>query len=533
MRWVLLLVSMATGCDQSDNETDKPEETETETLCSEDDLPAIPLNRDGQFGDGRRDLAADFTLPTDRGEWRFFEAFTGCDNYVFVTDDRVLSPIEDEPLIWRVDDIVSLTEKSPRNTHYFFIADDDDGIEAFVETTRDAVDAALGQLDDDVKAHFDAHIHVVTAGRPDLEDWVNDALVRPDEGFAIDRYQRIRELGQLADVQRYSATLNNGGYWPWQNNLSYAAHPPIYFNFERQREARLEQTDWTSYYLLVDEDLAGTGRNRFTVDLPDAETMAGYDTMLVDLTHLCDTGSQEFGNCDAWDAIQDLWLCNPDDPTDCGDLELARYITTYHREGRWLADASPMLPLLKDGGPHTMQLRGARVGHDVTLRLLFGNEGKEKIPLGIEPLWRGGSFNENYEANHPPIQVDVPADAKTVELVVIVTGHGFGSGDNCAEFCNHEHDFAIGAETFSATHPDIGDQLGCLNQIGQGTVPNQYGTWWFNRSSWCPGKEVDPWVWDVTSQVTPGQTATIEYTTNYGQVTGGSIVLSSYLVFWK
>ena len=65
--------------------------------------------------------------------------------------------------------------------------------------------------------------------------------------------------------------------------------------------------------------------------------MASFDTLLVDIRHICDTASQEYGNCDAWDAVERLMLCSVDDPSDCSE-ELARYITTYHREGRWLAD---------------------------------------------------------------------------------------------------------------------------------------------------------------------------------------------------
>ncbi|MFT4627319.1 MAG: hypothetical protein ACI8PZ_006003, partial [Myxococcota bacterium] len=92
----------------------------------------------------------------------------------------------------------------------------------------------------------------------------------------------------------------------------------------------------------------------------------------------------------------------------------------------------------------------------------------------------------------------------------------------------------VGGQTFIAEHPTIDDQEGCLKQIGQGAVPNQYGTWWFNRSSWCPGMQVEPWVFEITDQVTPGQRSTIRYTTNYGDpVVDGSIDLSSYVTYWR
>ena len=252
----------------------------------------------------------------------------------------------------------------------------------------------------------------------------------------------------------------------------------------------------------------------------------------MDLEHACDPTRDEFGNCDAWDAIQTLFVCDEADPESCDDLELARYITTYHREGRWLADASPMLPFLRSGGERRFHLQGARGGHFVSARLLFANTGKGTAPLAIERLWEGGSFDENYDANHPPIEVAVPADATKAELVVVLSGHGFGNDPNCAEFCDHQHTFTVGSASYTADHPNMGDQEGCLKQVDQGTVPNQSGTWWFERSSWCPGKQVDPWVFDITEQVTPGEPFTISYDTNYGEgVFGGNILLRSWVSF--
>ena len=60
-------------------------------------------------------------------------------------------------------------------------------------------------------------------------------------------------------------------------------------------------------------------------------------------------------------------------------------------------------------------------------------------------------------------------------------------------------------------HPLAGVVDGCIQQIEQGTVPNQFGTWPFGRGGWCPGKQVDPWVVDITDAVVPGETTTVTY----------------------
>jgi len=66
-------------------------------------------------------------------------------------------------------------------------------------------------------------------------------------------------------------------------------------------------------------------------------------------------------------------------------------------------------------------------------------------------------------------------------------------------------------------------------------TPNQGGTWWFGRGGWCPGQQVDPWVVDVTAEVTPGQPATVSYRGLFKSIDpppdgAGDINMVSYLV---
>ena len=498
-------------------------------MCAEQGWTRRPLLQAGGFGSLRRDLAADFTVPTLQGDWNYFEQFTGCESIVFVPDSLVVSGLDSTPLLDSRADLRDLIETGPRNVHYFFVTTSN-GAGAFADDMVSRVEGALQRLNEADAAWWQDRLHVVTQRADRLDAWVADAIVQAGPGFAIDRFQRIRGFGNLADVTRYSPELDGAGAWPWESNLAYLKHEVTYYNYESDRQDMLDATEWTSRYLFYEEDIASTGKRHAWVDLPDAQTMAGFDTLLVDLTHTCDPSLDEFGNCDAWDAVQTIFVCDEADSTSCGDLELARYITTYHREGRWLADASAFLPWLQSGGSHRLHLQGARSGHFVTARLLLGDRHDEPVPNQVIPLWEGGSFNESYDANHPPIEVDIPADATRVQLVVVVTGHGFGNTPNCAEFCDHQHTFSVGSGSFLVEHPNMGNQEGCLEQIGQGTVPNQSGTWWFERSSWCPGKQVDPWVFDITDQVQPGQTASLSYSTNYGsEFYGGSVLMRSWL----
>src|SRR4029077_3692313 len=126
------------------------------------------------------------------------------------------------------------------------------------------------------------------------------------------------------------------------------------------------------------------------------------------------------------------------------------------------------------------------------------------------------------------------ADAKKVEVYSIITGHG-GAANNCAEFCNHEHTITVNGTEFHKDHPEASTNTGCIGQTENGMTPNQGGTWWFGRGGWCPGQQVNPWVVDVTAEVTPGQTAMVSYRGLYKAADpppdgSGNIDLVSYLV---
>ena len=518
--------------------TPPPDPTPEPSFCDRQGWSERAFDSMGPFGILRRDLAADFTVPTTTGDWHLAEQFTGCESYVFVPDNLYVSPLDPTPLVNSAEDLAELIEKSPRNTHYFFVSMSQDSgrVDTLVSGMTERIEQVLSELSGAQRNWWSERLHVIDTSALRLRDWVRDSMTSTGSGFAIDRFQRIRGFGGLADVTRFDQGLDNAGAWPWRANLSYLANEVRYYNYESDRDDMLAEHDWTVVTLWDNERFGG---NAYTsVTLPDPATMAGFDTMLVDATYNCRQDQQELGNCGPWDYRSAFYLCDVEDPDSC-NTELARYITTYHREARWIPDASHMLVHLKGGGERRFRFDPSSQSYDMTVRILLSNRGKGSAPYAADYLWAGGGgFGSGYDANHPPIEVDVPADAQRVYLYANITGHGQGGNYNCAEFCAHQHDFAVdgpgGTQTFSADHPMVGDNLGCVDQIDIGTVPNQNGTWWFGRGGWCPGKQVDPWVWDVSDLVTAGQPATFSYTTNGGlPYEGGNIWMHSWLVYWK
>ncbi len=91
--------------------------------CTALQLPTVAFIP-GSSGLYRGDIAPDFTLPLygDAGNWTFSGAFTGCDSYVFITEEQTVSSIDPTPLAISTDWSGLIASPNPSNVHYFFIS---------------------------------------------------------------------------------------------------------------------------------------------------------------------------------------------------------------------------------------------------------------------------------------------------------------------------------------------------------------------------------------------------------------------------
>ena len=274
-----------------------------------------------------------------------------------------------------------------------------------------------------------------------------------------------------------------------------------------------------------------------TITLPDAQTMAEYDTLEIDIRMECpDPDTVEFSNCGAWDYLAHMWLY--DESTEEW-LEMGRFITTYHRESRWVVDASHALAWLQEGGERTVRYQWAHSWNTqptgITVSFRLSNQDKGMAPREAIPLFTGGGFSSTYN-DREAIEASIPSDATKIELVAITTGHGMDTG-NCAEFCYHEHHFTVGSNTYTQEFTDPGIDDGCAQKVYDGVVPNQGGTWWFGRGGWCPGQRVDPFVVDVTEDASLGDSLAVSYQATQGGREPsdgmGNIVHRSWLIIHR
>jgi fibro-slime domain-containing protein len=129
-----------------------------------------------------------------------------------------------------------------------------------------------------------------------------------------------------------------------------------------------------------------------------------------------------------------------------------------------------------------------------------------------------------------------PPGTTRVELRSHVSGHGNNSANGCAEFCTHSHEVDVNGQTFSKTF-EMKNSHDCAARVDQGVVPNQFGTWFFDRGSWCPGWPVEIWQEDITEAVDLEGPNTIRWTGRFGDEpwppAGGSIAAQPWLVFYS
>ena len=319
----------------------------------------------------RRQPAGDFTvsLPFDE-TFTLSERWTGCESYIFLPHDLPLS--QSNPASLFTTDLAQLIENSPRNVHYFFVARGrvDAVASNAIRTLKSNIETLLETMSDEDYDHWMDHLHVVRGGTNDIDGLVGSMFSSAvgARGWAIDRFQRIRGIGGLADVN--ARTNAEGGRRRAFPRLGAQTDP------RRTRQERLDAETPPRSRSSTARSKSSTPTVRWC---SDAATMAGFATMEFDILMECpDRDRAEFGNCGEWDYLGHVWLR---DAADENWLEMGRIITTYHRESRWIMDASWALAWLQDGGERTIRYEWAPWNKQPTgITLLFGVEPQGTCP---------------------------------------------------------------------------------------------------------------------------------------------------------
>ncbi len=278
--------------------------------------------------------------------------------------------------------------------------------------------------------------------------------------------------------------------------------------FEAGEDAAVRIVEDAHVFWLGWED----GENRrevdFEVQLPPSGPV--YERVTLSLALSCPDGA-----CDWWDRRGSLGLVENPGSEDERVLEILRFITPYRVGGSWQLDVTALQPWLT--GDRTLRVfidtwvgPGHQNGNGWIVDAQLDYEGgvPDLVPTEVIGLWPKTDVTVGdplmpVSEQAGTVAVEVPVDADRVELWSVITGHGQGNADNCAEFCPLIHGYAFGGQPVQRTvwRDDCQDN----------PIRGQQGTWTLPRAGWCPGDVVAPWVEDVTTMVQPGTSLDVQY----------------------
>ena len=435
--------------------------------------------------------------------WTFEDNWNGEDTYIFIS----YSGATGSSSLWNASDREDFLEKSPDNVHYFFVSDRTT-FSTDINNIKAIYDDILSTMEPTEANHWRRHLHFVPNKVSGFDSWLTDAI-QGRRAIGIDRFQRIKEIGYLGNPNGFTGTY-----------VSYIAHEAVYYNSEWNN---LFQDETTYDELTIwerDHYTGGWASSIETViEFPSNEELSSYSGMAIELLRGCPDLDMNYSDagCDEYDRIAHMYICD-EDGSNC--LETARWITPFGRQPHHLTDISPLMAHIRPGGMKIVKFQESGWPNSlITMKLRFYHN-TDSSPTAQEfiPIWNGTvQFNPDYGDNRPPTVFNIPDNAQKVEFVAYLTGHGWGNNTcyNCCEFCNSRHIFTVNGGTyeFERDHPNASSSTYCmsLEMIGEGTIPNQYGTWGYGRAGWCPGLDVDPYITDITDYIAIGDDNIIDY----------------------
>jgi hypothetical protein len=201
--------------------------------------------------------------------------------------------------------------------------------------------------------------------------------------------------------------------------------------------------------------------------------------------------------------------------------ELGRYITPYGinldlDDGwTWIYDVTDFEPFLHD----SVDLNCGNWQELLDLRFAFIEGTPPRDVNRVERIWNGNWGLANWEASIEDKTLYFEAEDEMARIKVTTTGHGFGSGANCAEFCNNIHQIQVNGATEWTWQ--------IMQECADNDLYPQGGTWVYDRAGWCPGMEGRTRDFELTEWVDDGQ-ITLDYDIQTDPY--GNYVFEAYMI---
>lgn len=209
------------------------------------------------------------------------------------------------------------------------------------------------------------------------------------------------------------------------------------------------------------------------------------------------------------------------------NIDRDSYMKNFLNTNGWtyVFDVTDFLPLLK--GDVILRDNNGQELVDIKFAFIEGTPARDVID--VKQVWNSiGVVYPTHWEGYPlskfdsivrDTTFDIAANEKQVKLRTTVTGHFFGQGKNCAEFCKNIHSVSANGEIIRSWN--------IIQQCADNPIYPQGGTWLYDRAGWCPGTEGKTNEFELSRYVTNGR-VTFDY--NVENDNYGVYRITSYLV---
>ena len=190
--------------------------------------------------------------------------------------------------------------------------------------------------------------------------------------------------------------------------------------------------------------------------------------------------------------------------------ELYRFITPYgigldlDEDGwTWKYDVTDYMHLLRD----SVELQAGNWQELLDLKFHFIEGAPAREVRGMEAFWKGQYGLANFDANIVDHLYTPGPGEEMWRLKTRASGHGFGSGNNCAEFCYNTHRVKVNGEEQWSWE--------IMQECADNALFPQGGTWIYDRAGWCPGAPTETRDMELTPLLDGATPFTVDYDIDY------------------
>tara|TARA_B100000795_G_scaffold258238_1_gene232171 strand:+ start:7635 stop:11066 length:3432 start_codon:yes stop_codon:yes gene_type:complete len=206
--------------------------------------------------------------------------------------------------------------------------------------------------------------------------------------------------------------------------------------------------------------------------------------------------------------------------------EIGRYITPYGNglslgdDGwTWIFDVTDFQHLFQGDDVH---IRAGNFQELLDMKVVFKVGTPSRDVLGIQSLYSGNYSLNTFDEVVVNTTVPLNPDAEMFSVKSTLTGHDFGAGNNCGEFCNNTHKVLVnGVEQYSWQ---------IMQECGENPLYPQGGTWMYDRAGWCPGAPATVQNLDITPFINVGVDTTTDIDYDINQDPYGNYITEIFFV---